>query len=162
MKAVAAHAGVVIAPWKGESVGGERMGAVEGGVETGDLDRVRKRAARGAHRGEIVRLMQRRERDKPLNLRLHVRRDLGGCGAALSSVHDPVADGVHRLADHLAGDLQRRFQRAFVGAAALQRAGLVLAAGPLQGEPGGLAADPVHMTGHALLARVARKHGEFQ
>ena len=62
MEAVAAHALVVEGARQAVGVAVEGVAAMEGGVETGDLRRRRKRAARGADAGDIVRLVQRRQR----------------------------------------------------------------------------------------------------
>ena len=64
VEAVAAHAFVVIGARQREGVGHERMAAMEGGVEAGDLRDRRKGLHRRFDAGDVVRLVQRRERDE--------------------------------------------------------------------------------------------------
>ena len=64
MKAVAADAGVRIFAGNGERLSNRRLAAMESGVETGDLRQTRMRLADRPNCREIMRLMQRRERDE--------------------------------------------------------------------------------------------------
>ena len=64
VKAIAPHAFVVIGARQRESVGDERMAAMESGVEAGDLRRPRKRLHRRFDPREVVRLVEGRERDQ--------------------------------------------------------------------------------------------------
>ena len=64
VKAVAAHALVVIGARQSVCVVDEGMAAMESGVETGDLRRRRKGLHRRFDAGDIVRLVERRERNE--------------------------------------------------------------------------------------------------
>ena len=61
MKSVAANAFLAEVARQGESLGETRLGAVEGGVEAGDLRDLRRSFHDRAHGGEVVGLMQWRE-----------------------------------------------------------------------------------------------------
>ena len=88
------------------------MGAVEGGVETGDLHGVRKRALRGADAGQIVRLVQRRQRAELLQFRKPLRVEHDGFGERDAAMHHPVPDrGDRYAADLLFEKLEHDGQR---------------------------------------------------
>ena len=69
VEAVASHAFVVKGARQTECVGHERVAAMEGGVEAGDLRGRRKGLHRRFDAGDVVRLVQRRERDEAPELR---------------------------------------------------------------------------------------------
>ena len=92
MKAVAAHALVVIGAGQGVGVVDERMAAMEGGVEAGDLRRRRERLPRRLDAGDVVRLVERRERDQRPQLRERRLVDQDRGGVIRPSVDDAVAD----------------------------------------------------------------------
>ena len=75
VEAVAADAVVVEPARQGEPVGELGMAAVEGGIEAGDLRQVGLDRGDRADAGEIVRLMQRRERTERLEPGEHRRID---------------------------------------------------------------------------------------
>ena len=62
MEAIAPHALVIKTARQGEGVGDEGMGAVEGGVEAGDLRRFGESVQRRVDPSQIVRLVQGRQR----------------------------------------------------------------------------------------------------
>src|ERR1700744_5910743 len=66
MKAIATHALVVIGARQRVGVVDERMAAVESGVEARDLRRGRESLHRRFDAGDIMRLVERRERDERL------------------------------------------------------------------------------------------------
>ena len=68
MEAVAAHASAVIDARQGEGVVHPGVGAMKRRVEAGDLHGIRKSHMRGCDAGEIMRLMQRSERNELLKL----------------------------------------------------------------------------------------------
>src|SRR6516162_605198 len=61
MKSIPANAFLAEVARQGESLGETRLGAVEGGVEAGDLRDLRRSFHDRAHGGEVVGLMQWRE-----------------------------------------------------------------------------------------------------
>src|SRR4029077_13168961 len=69
VKAVATYALVVIGARQSVCVVDEGMATMEGGVEAGDLRRRRERLHRRFDAGDIVRLVEWRERDERLQLR---------------------------------------------------------------------------------------------
>ena len=101
MKAVAAHPLLIECLRNGEMVRDRGMAAVEGGVEAGHLGQLRQASAQDLDRGEIVGLMQGRQRDQgldPGNDRI-VNEDR--CGEASAAMDDPMADGRRHLAAKL-------------------------------------------------------------
>ena len=97
MKAVAADAVVMEAARQGEPVGELRMGAVEGGIEAGDLGQVRLASGDRADAGEVVRLMQRGERAERLELGEHGIVDPHRGGELGAAVDHPVAHAPSRM-----------------------------------------------------------------
>ena len=77
MKAVAAHALVVIGAGQSVCVVDEGMAAMESGVEARDLRHRREGLHRRFDAGDIVRLVERRERNERLQLRERRRRRSG-------------------------------------------------------------------------------------
>jgi hypothetical protein len=61
-------------------------------IETGDLGKIGKSVEKHPDRREIVRLMQRRQRDILLELLENVRVDDHGCAVFRSAMHDAVSD----------------------------------------------------------------------
>jgi hypothetical protein len=96
VKTVAAHALVIKAFWDGIMVRDRAVPAMERGVEAGNLPQMRKTRENGTDRGEVVRLVQRRERSIALltgeHLGIHQNRTV----VIGTAVHDAVTDG-HRL-----------------------------------------------------------------
>ena len=121
VEAVATHALFIIGARQRERVGHERMAAVEGGVEAGDLRRRRERLHRRLDAGDVVRLVQRRKRDQRPQLREHRRVDEyrldqvrpamndavahGDDSARIADLLEPTEDGAHRRSDDRRGRL---------------------------------------------------------
>ncbi len=104
VEAIAPHAFVVIGARQGEGVGHERMSAMEGGVEAGDLRDRRKGLHSRFDAGDVVGLVQRRERDQAPELRQHLAVDQDRLGKIRPAVHDAMADRRYRIV--MAGVLQ--------------------------------------------------------
>ncbi len=81
---------------------------VERGVEHGDLRRRRERAPRRADAGEVVRVVERRERDTLSDRCLDRVVDEGRLVEAGPAVDDAVTDGVDGAAPHLLHDRRER------------------------------------------------------
>ena len=96
MEAVAADAVVVEPARQGEPVGELGMAAVERGIEAGDLRQVGLDRGDRADAGEIVRLMQRRERAERLEPGEHRGIDAHRRRVVDAAVHHPVADAEQR------------------------------------------------------------------
>ena len=92
VEAVAAHALVVIGARQGEGVGDEGVAAMERGVEAGDLRRRRECLHRRLDAGDVVRLVQRRERDERPQLRERRLVDQHRVGEVGPAMDDAVAD----------------------------------------------------------------------
>ena len=92
MKAVAAHALVVIGAGQGVGVVDEGMAAMEGGVEAGDLRRRRESLHRRFDAGDIVRLVERRERNERRKLGERCVVDQDWRGVIRPSMDDAMAD----------------------------------------------------------------------
>ena len=95
VEAVAAHALFVEPARECESVVHEGVVAVKGGVEAGDLRRVREGVERGAHARKVMRLMERRERREFGEFGHQVVGDALGRGMVDAAMHDPVPDRDH-------------------------------------------------------------------
>ena len=95
MEAVTAHAFVIVGGRQRESVRDERVGAMEGGVEAGHLRKRRESLDRRLDPGDMMRLVQRRKRNEPLELRQHRTVDQNRRGEIRSPVHDAMANGDH-------------------------------------------------------------------
>ncbi len=104
METVAAHALVVIGARQRVGVGDERMPAMKSRVETGDLRGAGKSLARGLDAGEIVGLVQRRQRLEGFQFRQHEIVHEHGFGIDRTAMHHAMAD-----ADHI-GAVAFRFQ----------------------------------------------------
>jgi hypothetical protein len=78
MEPVALHARVVQFRRNGESLRDRRVGAVERGVEAGNLGQVGRALEQHPDRSEVVRLVQRRERNESGEALDRVRIDAHG------------------------------------------------------------------------------------
>ena len=76
----------------GEGLGDSRVGAVKGGVETGYLTDFRQQLGDGLDAVEVVRLVQRGERDELFKLADRVRADRHRGREQLAAMDDAVAD----------------------------------------------------------------------
>ena len=92
MKAVAAHALVVIGAGQGVGVIDEGMAAMEGGVEAGDLRRRRECLHRRLDAGDIVRLVERRERNERAQVGERCFVDQDRRGVVWPSMDDAMAN----------------------------------------------------------------------
>ena len=93
VEAVAANALVIEPARQGEPVGELGMAAVERGIEAGDLRQVGLDCGDGADAGEIVRLMQRRQRDRALPAwRAHAGSTRTGAAIVDAAMHYPMTD----------------------------------------------------------------------
>ncbi len=98
-----------------EALGHRRHGAVERGVEAGDLWERRLELAQEADGAEVVRLVQRRERHERLQPRQDRLVDRHRPGEDRPAVHHPVRDARERsLAERAADVLEEEPQRAGV------------------------------------------------
>ncbi len=91
MEAVAPEAGLVERVRQREALRHRRHGAVEGGVEAGHLGERRIELAERADGGEVVRLVQGRERDEGPKPRQHLLVDARRRVEGRPAVHHPVA-----------------------------------------------------------------------
>ena len=96
MKAIAAHALVVIGARQGVGVVDEGMGAVEGGIEAGDLRNRRKRFHRRLDSGDVVRLVERRKRNEGAQFHERSLIDQDRLGIIRPAVDDAMADRGNR------------------------------------------------------------------
>ena len=74
-------------------VGERAVAAMEGGIEAGDLRQVGRAREQRADRREIVRLVQRRQRDVAFEMREHLVVDQHRPVVVGAAVHDAMADG---------------------------------------------------------------------
>ena len=95
VEAVASDALVVKAARQREDVVDEGMVAVKGGVEAGDLLHMRPGLARGEDAGDVVRLMQRRERRQLFQAAQHLVGDDHGLRKINAAMDDAVPGGDH-------------------------------------------------------------------
>ena len=72
------------------------MAAMKGGVETGHLRNLRPQRLDRTNRRQVVRLMQRRQRNQPLQCREQRRVNPHRCGMVDAAMHHPVAHGQQR------------------------------------------------------------------
>ena len=105
MEAVTTHAFVIVGARQRESVRDERVGAMEGRVEAGHLGNRRESLDRRLDPGDVMRLVQRRKRNEPPELRQHRTVDQNRRGEVRPPVHDTMANG-----DHLASYPRLRSQ----------------------------------------------------
>ena len=113
---VAADALLVIDAGQGECVVDPGVGAMERRIETGDLHRIRKGPLRGLYAGQVMRLVQRRERNKLFQLRDNLAGYPQRLGIARPAMHDAVPDGLDRhrrevRLERIEDVLQGRFMR---------------------------------------------------
>ena len=73
MEAVAPDTGFSQLRGQREHLRQRRIAAVEGGIEAGDLRKLRRALHQAPDRRQVMRLVQRRERNQFLELRHHVR-----------------------------------------------------------------------------------------
>ena len=92
VEAVAPHAGFVQLRGQREALRDVGIGAVERGIEAGDLRQLRRALEQAPDRREVVRLMQRRERNQLLERRHHVRIDAHRLREVEPAVHDAMSD----------------------------------------------------------------------
>ena len=86
------HAGTAQLTREGHQLRHGGLAAVEARVEARHLRHARQPLGRGLDRGDVVGLVQRRERDECAKLLQHAGGDDGGAREARPAVHDPVAD----------------------------------------------------------------------
>ncbi len=91
------------------------LATVERGIEARDLRQVRRAGEQRPDRREVVRLVQRRERDVLLECGEHRRVDAGGLGVLETPVHDAMADGYQSVVgEPLAQERHEVVERAVV------------------------------------------------
>ena len=118
MKTIAAHALCVQLRRQREHLGNLRIAAVERSVEAGHLRQLRQTFEQQADRREIVRLVQRRQRNEFLERLQHLRVDSYGPAELEPAMHDAVAyanqsrTGLDSRADERRDGLARRRGRA--------------------------------------------------
>lgn len=93
METVAAHAGAGIGMWQPQAGGDRWHVTMKGGIETCDLLQFGTQALDGFHRGEMVRLMQWRQRYELLQCRQRVRIDTHGLPERGAAMHDAMSHG---------------------------------------------------------------------
>ena len=98
MEAIAPHAALGIFVGQREELGDLGLRAVEGRIEARDLRQVRPVAADEADRLQIVRLVERCERNVLVELREHGIVDQRGTAEIHAAMHDAVANGGKRAA----------------------------------------------------------------
>jgi hypothetical protein len=69
-----------------------RQAGVKGRIEAGDLREFGPANSNRNDAGDIVRQMQRRERDQPVQVGFQLRCDQSRTGAIRTAMYDPVAD----------------------------------------------------------------------
>jgi hypothetical protein len=92
VKTVALHAGAANLARQRHELRDRGLPAMEAGVEAGDLRNAGQIRADGFDRGEVVRLMQRRERDQRPQILEDLRRHDRRPEELRPAVHDPMAD----------------------------------------------------------------------
>ena len=95
MKAVALHAGVTNFSRQRHKFRHGRLASMEAGVETGDLGHTGQLVAHGFDRGQVMGLMERRQRHKRAKVLQGFRRDDAGTGVFGAAMHDTMADAQH-------------------------------------------------------------------
>ena len=92
VEAVAAHAGVVQLPGQREHLRQLGLRAVERGVEAGHLRQLRLALEQQPDRRQVVRLVQRRERNELRQVVQHLARRRAPAARTQPAVHDAVPD----------------------------------------------------------------------
>ena len=92
MEAVAEDAALGDRLRQRERLRDRRLAAVERGVEAGHLRQLRQPLEQHPDRRQVVRLVQRRERDVLFERREHRRIDAHRLGVLEAAVHDPMTD----------------------------------------------------------------------
>ncbi len=98
VKAVALDAGTADLPGQWNHFRDGRLTAMEARVEAGDLRHAGKPVGHCFNRRQVVRLMERRQRDQRSQILQNSRRDNGGTGVPRAAVHDTVTDTEHARA----------------------------------------------------------------
>ena len=115
VEAVAAHAAVGDRARQGEGLRHLRLGAMERGVEAGHLGQLGCALHQRPDRGEVVRLVQGRERNVLFQRREHGCIDANGSGVGKPAVDDAVADADEALfAQLVAEEREQMVERAVV------------------------------------------------
>ena len=96
MKSVSSHAGGVQLLGQGESLRHLRICAVERGVEAGDLRQLGRALEQPTNGSEIVRLMERRQRDQLFKRRRHAGIDEHWLREVQPAMHDAMPDADER------------------------------------------------------------------
>ncbi len=92
VEAITLHPGGTDLARERNQVSHGRLPAVKAGVEAGDLRDVGKPLGNGIDRRQVVRLMERRERNQRAKFLHHVRRDQRGRSEPRPTVDDAMAD----------------------------------------------------------------------
>ena len=93
MKAVAAHSLRIELLGDGVVVRKSAMATMERRVEAGDLRQVRTSSEKQSDRRQIVRLVQRRQRDVALQARQNISVNHGRLAVFRAAMNDAMADG---------------------------------------------------------------------
>src|ERR1700742_3725335 len=92
METITPYAILRVFSGNGERLGNRGLATVEGRIKTDDLRQIRMRVVNRLDRREIVRLMQRRERDQRRKLLDDFTRYEDRCRIFGTAVNDPVSD----------------------------------------------------------------------
>ena len=95
MKSIAADSLFMQRAGEREPRGDLGLVMVKGGIEAGDLGKVRRQGCNGADRGQIVRLVERRKRAERVEFGEKVGIDAARCGETHPAMHDAVPDRDH-------------------------------------------------------------------
>ena len=123
VKAVALHAGAADLPGQRNQFRDGRLTAMEARVEAGDLRHAGKPLGHRVNRRQVVRLMERGERDQLPQILQNRRRDNGRTGEPCAAMHDAVTDTKNPRAAVLGAEPrgERIERRARVADGAVQR-----------------------------------------
>jgi hypothetical protein len=92
VETVAAHTALEVLVRQAVELRDPLLRLVEGGVEAGDLRQIRLYLLHGTDRRQVVRLVQRRQRDEVLESPHRFRRHQQRCRVIGSAMHDAVTD----------------------------------------------------------------------
>ncbi len=95
VEAVAPHGGTANARWQRHDFRDGLAAAMEARVETRDLRHAGQPVRHGVDRSQVVRLVERRQRDQRTKLDEHFSTDDCRSGIPAAAVHDTVADRHH-------------------------------------------------------------------
>ena len=98
VEAVALHAGVTNFLRQRHEFRHGRLAAMEAGVEAGHLRHAGQLVPHGFDRGQVVGLMERRQRHQRAKVLQDFRRDDAGTGVLGAAMHDAMADAQHARA----------------------------------------------------------------